>query len=199
MATKLCSTLKTYGPKPKVFKLGEEGEEYMLGSEVGNYLRLFRGDLYKKYPGLWKRKMNQDERRYASEQIGYGYSNISSNVQIVKAVEVEDILSGAEEKYRSSIGFDSVSHSSVDRSSSLHHSASDRRGTKKSSWISQIPSSSYHLDAVPCASPVARYKTNSKRIKSFPTWWVTCLLGIHHHGNRFSSLIIRPMEGLGAC
>lgn len=193
MATKLCATLKTYGPKPKVFKLGEEGEEYMLGSEVGNYLRLFRGDLYKKYPGLWKRKMNQDERRHASEQIGYGYSNISSNVQIVKAVEVEDILSGTEEKYRSSIGFDSVSHSSVDRSSSLHHSGSDRRGTKKSSWISQIPSSSYHLDAVPCASPVARYKTNAKRIKSFPTWWVMGWLGIMVTG--FLPLLLRLREG----
>ena len=172
MATKLCSTLKTYGPKPKVFKLGEEGEEYMLGSEVGNYLRLFRGDLYKKYPGLWKRKMTQDERRHASEQIGYGYSTISSNVQIVKALEVEDIIAGNEEKYRASIGFDSVTHSSVERSSSLHHGGStgDRRSSKKSSWISQIPSSSYHLDAVPCASPVARYKTNAKRIKSFPTW-----------------------------
>lgn len=48
MAGKLCATLKTYGPKPKVFRLGEEGEGYMLGSEVGNYLRLFRGDLYKR-------------------------------------------------------------------------------------------------------------------------------------------------------
>ena len=172
MASKLCSTLKTYGPKPKVFKLGEEGEEYMLGSEVGNYMRLFRGDLYKKYPGLWKRKMTQDERRHASEQIGYGYSTISSNVQIVKAVEVDDIISGNEEKYRASIGFDTVTHSSMERTPSLHHSGStgDRRSSKKNSWISQIPSSSYHLDAVPCASPVARYKTNNKRIKSFPTW-----------------------------
>lgn len=48
MAGKLCATLKTYGPKPKVFRLGEEGDGYMLGSEVGNYLRLFRGDLYKR-------------------------------------------------------------------------------------------------------------------------------------------------------
>ena len=57
MSKKMCSTLKTYGPKPKTFKLSEGDEMYMLGSEVGNYLRLFRGDLYKKYPGLWKRKM----------------------------------------------------------------------------------------------------------------------------------------------
>ena len=171
MATKLCMTLKTYGPKPRVFKLGEDGEEYMLGSEVGNYLRLFRGDLYKKYPGLWKRKMTQEERRHASAQIGYGYATISSNVQIVKSSEVEDLLGGNDEKYRASLGFDPVTHSSVERSSSLHHgSSASSRGSKKNSWISQIPSSSYHLDAVPCATPVSRCKTNIKRVKSFPLW-----------------------------
>lgn len=164
--------MKTYGPKPKSFKLGEGDEEYMLGSEVGNYLRLFRGDLYKKFPGLWKRKMTGEERRYAGEQIGYGYNNISTNVQIVKVSEVEEVLSGNDEKYRSSFGFDSVSHSSVDRaSSSQHNNSANSRTSKKSTWISQLPSSSYHLDAVPCATPITRFKTNSKKVKSFPTWY----------------------------
>lgn len=172
--SKLCTTLKTYGPKPKSFKLGDSAEEYMLGSEVGNYLRMFRGDLYKKYPGLWKRKMTQEERKLASEQIGYGYATISSNVMIVKASEVEEVLSGLDDKYRSSVGYDTVSHSSVERTASFQSGASGgaggSRGAKKNSWISQIPSSSYHLDAVPCATPVARFKTVSKRVKSFPTW-----------------------------
>ncbi len=175
MASKLCTTLKSYGPKPKVFKLGDGAEELMLGSEVGNYLRLFRGDLYKKYPGLWKRKMTQEERRHASEQIGYGYATISSNVMIVKSSEVEELLSGNDDKYRSSVGFDTVSHASVERTPSFQlgssgGAGSSTRGSKKSSWISQIPSSSYHLDAVPCATPVTRSKTTAKRVKSFPTW-----------------------------
>lgn len=167
MSGKLCTTLKTYGPKPKTFKLGEGDDEYMLGSEVGNYLRLFRGDLYKKYPGIWKRKMTGDERRQAGQQIGYGYNNISTNVQIVKSTEVEELLSGNDEKYRSSLGFDSVSHA-ADRGSSSQHNNSSR--TKKNTWISQLPNSSYHLDAVPCATPISRCKTNSKKVKSFPTW-----------------------------
>lgn len=170
----MCSTLKTYGPKPKTFKLGESDEEYMLGSEVGNYLRLFRGDLYKKYPGIWKRKMTGEERRRAGEQIGYGYNNISTNVQIVKISEVEEILSGNDEKYRSSLGYDAVSHSTADRASNQqpNNSVNSRGGSKKNPWISQLPSSSYHLDAVPCATPISRCKTNSKKIKSFPTWYV---------------------------
>ena len=167
MAGKLCATLKTYGPKPKSFKLGDGDEEYMLGSEVGNYLRLFRGDLYKKFPGIWKRKMTGEERRHAGTQIGYGYNNISTNVQIVKVTEVEEILSGSDEKYRSSLGFDSVSHSS-NRSS--EHNNARVTSTKKNTWISQLPNSSFHLDAVPCATPISRYKTNVKKVKSFPTW-----------------------------
>lgn len=174
-----CTTLKTYGPKPKTFRLTEDGEEYYLGSEVGNYLRMFRGDLYKKYPGLWKRKMSADERRVASEQIGYGHSNISSNVQIVRATEVEEVLSGNDDKYRSSLNFDSSSHSternppSLQSTSSVSSSAggANTRG-KKGSWLTQIPSSSFHLDAVPCATPVGRFKNavSGKKVRSFPTW-----------------------------
>ena len=174
MATKLCTTMKTYGPRPKSFTLVEDGDEYMLGSEVGNYLRLFRGDLYKRYPGLWKRKMTSDERRHASEQLGYGYNNVSTNVQIVKISEVEDVLSYNDDKYRSPFGFDNVTSSSnnVDKTPSLQHSnsGSNTRGSKKNPWIATIPGSSYHLDAVPCATSIARCKTNGKKIKSFPTW-----------------------------
>ena len=72
---------KTYGEKPIIFAFEENGEQYMIGSEVtslilekfeilnltiyqvGNYLRLFRGALYKKYPGLARRNLTDDERK----------------------------------------------------------------------------------------------------------------------------------------
>jgi hypothetical protein len=31
--------------------------------KVGNYLRLFRGTLYKKYPSLWRRSVTLEERK----------------------------------------------------------------------------------------------------------------------------------------
>ncbi len=166
---KMCSNLKTYGPKPKTFKLSDGEDAYMLGSEVGNYLRLFRGDLYKKYPGLWKRKMTGDERRQAGMQIGYGYNNISTNVQIVKVTEVEELLSGNDDKYRSSMGYDSTRAYANDKGLSNTPSGNSRL-SKKNTWVSQLPSSSFHLDAVPCATPISRCKTNGKKVKSFPTW-----------------------------
>ena len=87
---------KTYGDKPLVFAFDGDGEEYMIGSEVhsclhdscahipkvhllspaqvGNYLRLFRGALYKKFPGLARRNLTNDERR---KLIDMGHSQVS--------------------------------------------------------------------------------------------------------------------------
>ena len=94
----LCTTMKTYGPRPPSFKL-PDGEEYMFGSAVGNYLRLFRGSLYKKFPNLTKRSLQPSERDLLTRE-GHNPALVSSNVWIVKASEVDDILSGNEEKYR---------------------------------------------------------------------------------------------------
>lgn len=32
-------------------------------AQVGNYLRLFRGSLYKRYPSLWRRLVTVEERK----------------------------------------------------------------------------------------------------------------------------------------
>lgn len=167
----LCRTLKTYGPKPKCFKL-EDGEEYMLGSEVGNYLRLFRGDLYKKYPSLYRRKMTAEERRIASEQIGYSHCNISSNVMMVKVSEVEELLSGSEAKYRTAAGFEGTYMPSIERSlsqpSSFTAQSSISGRNSKKNWISSIPNYSFHLDPVPSATPTSHHKLAERKPKNSP-------------------------------
>ncbi|UYV82732.1 SMARCB1 [Cordylochernes scorpioides] len=56
-------TLRTFGEKPTAFQLEEGGEYYYIGSEVGNYLRMFRGSLYKRYPSFWRRMVTIDERK----------------------------------------------------------------------------------------------------------------------------------------
>merc|ERR1712156_1096304 len=65
-------TMKTYGEKPIVFKFPGDENEYMIGSEVGNYMRLFRGALYKRFPALTRRNMTVDERKRLVEM---GHSN----------------------------------------------------------------------------------------------------------------------------
>merc|ERR1739848_66775 len=72
-------------------------------SEVGAYMRLFRGLLYKKYPGLWRMLCSSDQRRYliqiADDKAKHDLMNIS-NVTIVKYTEIEEILAGKDKKYR---------------------------------------------------------------------------------------------------
>lgn len=56
----------THGKEPVQFTLqgDDSGELFMIGSEVGNYLRMFRGKLYKRFPGLWRRTATDEERDF---------------------------------------------------------------------------------------------------------------------------------------
>ncbi|XP_018421400.1 PREDICTED: SWI/SNF-related matrix-associated actin-dependent regulator of chromatin subfamily B member 1 [Nanorana parkeri] len=95
---------KTFGQKPVKFQLEEDGEFYMIGSEVGNYLRMFRGSLYKRYPSLWRRLATVEERKkIVASSHGkkyHGYTTLATSVTLLKASEVEEILDGNDEKYK---------------------------------------------------------------------------------------------------
>jgi SWI/SNF-related matrix-associated actin-dependent regulator of chromatin subfamily B protein 1 len=66
---------------------------------VGNYLRLFRGTLYKKYPSLWRRMITLEERKWLIE-LGCSESSLPTNLTLLRANEVDEILNGDDEKYR---------------------------------------------------------------------------------------------------
>ncbi|VDP16305.1 unnamed protein product [Soboliphyme baturini] len=91
--------MKTYGEKPNSFALEEGGDRYYIGSEVGNYLKLFRGALYKKYPQLWRRTATQDEKK-KMQQIGFSQSTLSTNIMLMRASEIDEVFAGNDEKYR---------------------------------------------------------------------------------------------------
>ena len=78
---------KTYGAKPKPFTLEDGGEQYYIGSEVGQFLKYFRGSLYKKFPQLWKRLATPEEKRRLLE-CGCAQSYLNTNIMLVKATEV---------------------------------------------------------------------------------------------------------------
>lgn len=89
--------VRTYGDKPISFQLEENGEYYCVGSEVGNYLRLFRGSLYKKYPGMYRRPITNEERKRLID-LGLSQHVLASSVSLLRATEVEDIIEGNDEK-----------------------------------------------------------------------------------------------------
>jgi len=71
----------------------------MLCQKVGNYLRLFRGSLYKKYPGMFRRLITSEERKKLGD-LGLNQHVLASNISLLRASEVEDVIEGREEKYK---------------------------------------------------------------------------------------------------
>ena len=62
-------------------------------------MRLFRGTLYKKYPSLWRRMITSEERKWLIE-LGCAESSLPTNLTLLRASEVDEILNGDDEKYR---------------------------------------------------------------------------------------------------
>jgi len=147
--------MRTYGDKPTPFQLEEAGDFYYIGSEVGNYLRLFRGSLYKRYPSLWRRLVTVDERKKINE-MGLGPHSLATNITLLKATEVDEIFAGKDDRFRAvSLNTESSSHPKESK-------------PKKANWMPTLPNSSHHLDAVPCATPVTRSRVAYKKIRTFP-------------------------------
>ncbi|CAG0897393.1 unnamed protein product [Darwinula stevensoni] len=151
---------RTYGDKPVSFQLEENGEFYCIGSEVGHYLRLFRGALYKKYPGMWRRNLIPDERKKLAELVpvypGLSQHLLASNISLLRASEVEDIIEGNDDKYKA-----------VSVHAELPSVPRDMK-VRKSNWMPPLPSSSQHLDAVPQATSVNRNRVANKKVRTFP-------------------------------
>ncbi|XP_032238512.2 SWI/SNF-related matrix-associated actin-dependent regulator of chromatin subfamily B member 1 isoform X2 [Nematostella vectensis] len=163
--------VRTYGQKPKSFQLEDGGEFYMIGSEVGNFLRMFRGSLYKKYPSLWRRLATLDERKKIVS-LGFGHNNLATNVTLLRALEVEEILEGNDDKYKISL----------EAQESSRQAASGKSKRSSTAWTPQtlFPSSSFHFDAVPCSTPVNRNRLGPKRIRTFPTCYDDHDMGAIH-------------------
>ncbi|KAK2174569.1 hypothetical protein NP493_794g01050 [Ridgeia piscesae] len=88
---------RTFGETPKPFQIEEHGEYYYIGSEVGSYLRMFRGSLYKRYPSLWRRLMTIEERK---KLVGFAQHTLATNITLLRATEVEEVFSGNDDKYK---------------------------------------------------------------------------------------------------
>ncbi|CAF0757614.1 unnamed protein product [Didymodactylos carnosus] len=152
-STTSSSAPKTYGDRPVAFQFEDATEKYYIGSEVGNYLRLFRGTLYKKYPSLWRRMITLEERKWLIE-LGCSESSLPTNLTLLRANEVDEILKGDDEKYRA---LTMTSEPTTTRADKL----------KRAAWVPSFPTNSHHLDAVPTATPINRNRTANKK-KTFP-------------------------------
>ncbi|XP_025425894.1 SWI/SNF-related matrix-associated actin-dependent regulator of chromatin subfamily B member 1-A isoform X1 [Sipha flava] len=169
--------LRTYGDKPISFQVEENGEYYCIGSEVGNYLRLFRGSLYKRYPGMFRRTITNDERKRLID-LGLSAHCLASSVSLLRASEVEDIIDGNDERYKA-----------VSVTSTEPLITRESKGKKSVPWVPSLPNSS-HLDAVPQATPINRNRIIQKKVRTFPLCYDdTEPANIHENAN-FSELLV---------
>ncbi|XP_048761543.2 SWI/SNF-related matrix-associated actin-dependent regulator of chromatin subfamily B member 1-A-like [Ostrea edulis] len=169
---------KTFGEKPKPFQIEEDGEFYYIGSEVGNYMRMFRGSLYKKYPSMWRRLLTVEERKKIAE-LNTGAPSLATNITLLKASEVDAIFEGNDDMFKTvSINSDSAYQMSRDYKS------------KRNNWVPTVPSSSHHLDAVPCATPINRNRLGKKQVRTFPMCFDdTDPASIHDNANLQEQLV----------
>lgn len=169
--------LRTYGDKPISFQVEENGEYYCIGSEVGNYLRLFRGSLYKRYPGMFRRTITNDERKRLID-LGLSAHCLASSVSLLRASEVEDIIDGNDERYKA-----------VSVTSTEPLITRESKGKKSIPWVPSLPNSS-HLDAVPQATPINRNRIIQKKVRTFPLCYDdTDPANIHENAN-LSELLV---------
>ncbi|CAB3403365.1 unnamed protein product [Caenorhabditis bovis] len=142
---------QTYGPRPQSFAVDDSGEKYYIGSEIGAYLRLHRGTLYKKYPLLW-RKVATAEDKEKLKKIALSNAYLHTNIMLVKAHEVDELLDGQEEKYRAAGSSVSTPRAEVSKSNK-----------SQSGWAGQqVSSGSHHLESVPCSCPIAHARGRIK-------------------------------------
>jgi len=134
----------------------------MIGSEVGNYLRLYRGALYKKYPGLTRRNLTTDERHKLVE-MGHSQHVTSSTISLLLANQIEDILNGREDLYKAK-----EANPDPNNTNPASQQQQQRpKPVKPASIVPAMPNSS-HLDAVPQATPINRCRVLHKKVRTFP-------------------------------
>ncbi|XP_043572116.1 SWI/SNF-related matrix-associated actin-dependent regulator of chromatin subfamily B member 1-A isoform X2 [Chiloscyllium plagiosum] len=120
-------------------------------SEVGNYLRMFRGSLYKRYPSLCRRLATVEERKKIVA------SSHATSVTLLKAAEVEEILEGNDEKYKA-----------ISISTEPPAYLREPKAKRNSQWVPTLPNSSHHLDAVPCSTTINRNRMSRDKKRTFP-------------------------------
>lgn len=162
--------ISTTGRKPERFAIDDSGDFFMIGSEVGAHLKMTRGLLYRKYPGLWRKQATFDERKRIEAQ-GIISAQSTNNITLVKALEIDDVIDGLDEKYKFDHNKALAAAKGQDHKDDNSTPSRRSRGARpQPGWIPQtVPATqSHHLDAVPTATPVSRSRFLTKRVRSSP-------------------------------
>ncbi len=79
---------------PTIYQFKGDPEKYMIGSEVGSRLNLFKGALYKRFPKLWRRVITKEEKKTLAELGVHNRVLANWEIMFIKATDGEAILRG---------------------------------------------------------------------------------------------------------
>lgn len=167
----------TFGKEPSQFTLQGNDELFVIGSEIGNYLRMFRGKLYKRFPGLWRRTATDEEREFIKKTTGDpSHVNLPSSVSLLKASQVEEVMKGKGGRYRTvdktevKDGDKEAVENYASMQSALPASSTPQPTARKSAFtpMSTNTNVAQHLDPVPITTPVHIYAKHKKKIRTYP-------------------------------
>jgi hypothetical protein len=103
---------------------------------------------------------------------GCSESSLPTNLTLLRASEVDEMLTGKDEKYRAlTMNTESTATRAYEYFSWYEKIflCYVRDKSKRSAWLPTLPTNSQHLDAVPSATPINRNRTINKK-KIFPLW-----------------------------
>lgn len=98
-----------------------------------------------------------EERKKLALIAGFGQHSLATNITLLRANEVDDIVRGDGEKYKD-----------TGLSSETPFRTREPRAKRGANWVPSVPSTSHHLDAVPCSTPINRNRLGKPKTRTFP-------------------------------
>lgn len=206
-------TTEHLGEIPPHYKMDVDSDEkYFIGSEVGAYLRLFRGMLYKTYPVLWRMLCSPQQRLHLISQAEDKHKMMQmSNITIVKYSEIMDIMKGDGDSYRSGppkviikgetlkFNFPTpvIKKSDAPSSGRGRASRSAKRKEQEELEKAQMESANtwssssirHHLDPVPFNTAVTHVRNEKKMLRTYPSFSMPSTEIAHDQAKKIEDLI----------
>jgi SWI/SNF-related matrix-associated actin-dependent regulator of chromatin subfamily B protein 1 len=111
-------------------------------------------------------------------EVELGPQSLATNITLLKATEVDEIFDGKDDKFKAMSAPVDVSMSRYVISAnslliivsiiSYSSTRSESKSKRQSGWVPTVPSSSHHLDAVPCSTPINRNRLGRPKVRSYP-------------------------------
>jgi len=163
------SKWKFWGSPPKPFQKGTS--LFYLGSDVGNYLRMFRNKLYDKFPKLTVEKLDEsDVSGLFSQTSEKHHKHLRIGAKIVLQQEIDELFATGGKRFcclTQSIAVPKpYIKPKIEKKKAKR--VEKKAATTTTAVETQQNQTQQHMDAVPVSTPVGICLKNRKKTRTFP-------------------------------